>query len=154
MDLHWARLERRSRLLDNPKRLQRHEHGCGACQEGQPGGCLETRVERHPAGGEDDFSLLAYLAYVLYHPLYSAGPISTFNSWLSYVRTPAEGGVYSRTARGIVGQVVLYRVALELMLWLVMPFALSRTPEVVAKLSLWEVSALGTSVLFAMYRTG
>lgn len=35
-----------------------------------------------------DFSLPAYLAYILYPPLYIAGPIMTFTSFITQVRTP------------------------------------------------------------------
>lgn len=40
-------------------------------------------IEKHPT---DMYSYMNYLAYVLYPPLYIAGPIMTFNDFLWQVR--------------------------------------------------------------------
>ena len=151
MDLHWARRRRPSRLLSDAKRRRRHEEGCGACQEGQPGGCIDVRTEQHPAQGAADFTLLAYLAYVLYMPLYTAGPTTTFNAFLYYQRTPAQGGVYARTLRGLARQLVVHGVLLELLLAFCMPFALSKTPHIVATLSMHELISLALVYLHCMF---
>ena len=39
-----------------------------------------------------DYSLLNYLTYVFYAPLYLAGPIVSFNAWQSYMAKPASSG--------------------------------------------------------------
>lgn len=44
-----------------------------------------------------DFTFAGYLAYVLYPPLFIAGPIMTFTSFINQIRTPPE----SMTARSL-----------------------------------------------------
>eukprot|EP00808_Paulinella_micropora_P007800 g73130.t1 len=63
--------------------------GCEECQaDGDNGGCYKYRERiNQPL---HFFSFAAYLAYCLYPPLYIAGPIMSFNAWLSNVRHPPQ----------------------------------------------------------------
>ena len=69
--------------------LQHREHCqiCSAVDGGGGGGeCERMRVQEAPT--ESFFNFTALLAYVLYLPLYLAGPIITFNDFITQVDRP------------------------------------------------------------------
>ena len=59
------------------------DHSCALCVE-KP--CQRKRIgERRK---EQEFSLIYYFAYVFYFPLFLAGPIITFNNFVSQIKNP------------------------------------------------------------------
>jgi D-alanyl-lipoteichoic acid acyltransferase DltB (MBOAT superfamily) len=57
---------------------------CVECTKGAK--CLKFRTETHA----DNYDFITFFAYVCYFPLYFAGPIMTYNSWLSQVLSPQQ----------------------------------------------------------------
>jgi protein-cysteine N-palmitoyltransferase HHAT len=76
IDYHW-------KITDKPS-LSKQEHGlkCKECEKYAP--CIKYRMQEH----SDDYSLLAFIAYTFYCPLYLAGPTTTYNCWISQVKLP------------------------------------------------------------------
>lgn len=64
--------------------LQHHEQ-CSSCSSGGEI-CERRRIQESP--GEDLFSIQAFLAYTLYLPTFVAGPIITFNNFISQLGRP------------------------------------------------------------------
>lgn len=60
--------------------VQKHRETCTDCHEGE---CDKYRVMASPQA--EVFSLSAYFAYIFYLPLFIAGPIITFNNFVSQV---------------------------------------------------------------------
>ncbi|RNF26781.1 putative GUP1 [Trypanosoma conorhini] len=100
-DMHEALLassERRQKAID------KHDMSCIECAQlreasaNKGGGsvpfgldagglrCYKFRTEYPLDAGE--YNLLRYLGYVFYPPLYIAGPISSFNAYVSYLKEP------------------------------------------------------------------
>ena len=46
--------------------------------------CLKFRTEAHST----EYTLFTAIAYFFYPPLYIAGPTTTYNAWISQLRTP------------------------------------------------------------------
>jgi D-alanyl-lipoteichoic acid acyltransferase DltB (MBOAT superfamily) len=64
-----------------------HQKSCEVCALGERHKCSKYRVKERLAISEyRNFTL--YLAYILYAPLYIAGPIITFNDFVSQLRNP------------------------------------------------------------------
>lgn len=95
LDLHWRR--RQAAAASAPKRGSpgsRHQQ-----QEQQPaaksadgkGGPAAAALWRQqmPLPADADYGLLPYLAYVLYAPLYLAGPVITFQDFAWQLRQQA-----------------------------------------------------------------
>ncbi|CAI0434431.1 unnamed protein product [Linum tenue] len=78
-DYHWANQQRH---FDQRKHIQR----CHTCKSG--GICYQLLQERSlPI---DNFSFSVYLSYLVYAPLYLAGPIISFNAFASQLDMPAR----------------------------------------------------------------
>lgn len=60
--------------------IQKHRESCNDCNSGE---CDKCRVMTPPSS--EVFTLEAYFAYVFYLPLFIAGPIITFNNFISQV---------------------------------------------------------------------
>ena len=103
MDYHWFKLERASEGF--------HEHlaKCNECTKGHP--CIKFRMQEH----SDDYSLLSFLSYVCYYPLYVAGPTTTYNTWRSQVNIPRNVVSLSYILQYLVRLIVVF-VLLETLL--------------------------------------
>lgn len=71
-DCHWANQESR---FDEEKHIKR----CHICKSGKT--CYQVLQEGNKNGG--NFSFITYLSYLVYAPLYIAGPIISFNAFAS-----------------------------------------------------------------------
>ncbi|XP_059648355.1 membrane-bound O-acyltransferase gup1 isoform X2 [Cornus florida] len=78
-DYHWAHS---SAHFDQKKHMQR----CRNCSSGQP--CYLLLQGRSVK--DDKFSFSIYLCYLVYAPLYIAGPITSFNAFASQLDTPQK----------------------------------------------------------------
>lgn len=76
-DYHWARQDP---LFDQQKHIQR----CHTCKSGKT--CYRLLQERSVQ--KEKFSFSIYLAYLVYAPVYIAGPIISFNAFVSQLDTP------------------------------------------------------------------
>ncbi|CAA7055034.1 unnamed protein product [Microthlaspi erraticum] len=76
-DYHWGQLDSR---FDQEKHVTR----CSLCKSGKT--CYVVRQERGQASDSCSFSL--YLCYLVYAPLYIAGPIISFNAFASQLDMP------------------------------------------------------------------
>ncbi|KAF3444188.1 hypothetical protein FNV43_RR13878 [Rhamnella rubrinervis] len=76
-DYHWANQESR---FDYEKHIQR----CRICKSGKT--CYQLLQERIVQN--DKFSFTIYLSYLVYAPLYVAGPILSFNAFASQLDMP------------------------------------------------------------------
>jgi D-alanyl-lipoteichoic acid acyltransferase DltB (MBOAT superfamily) len=62
---------------------------------------------------ESDYGILAYLSYVLYLPLFIAGPMLSYNAFYSYIQAPQrENSLRNKII--ITLQVIFYTIALEI----------------------------------------
>ncbi|KAK3030387.1 hypothetical protein RJ639_038915, partial [Escallonia herrerae] len=78
-DYHWAD---RSSRIDQKKHIQH----CHICSSGKT--CYLLLQERSVQN--DKFSFVIYLCYLLYAPLYIAGPVISFNAFASQLDTPQK----------------------------------------------------------------
>ncbi|KAJ8748612.1 hypothetical protein K2173_007602 [Erythroxylum novogranatense] len=78
-DYHWAH---EASSFDRKKHTQR----CHICMSGKE--CYRLLQERSVM--KDNFSLSIYLCYLVYAPLYIAGPIISFNAFASQLDTPQK----------------------------------------------------------------
>ncbi|XP_055834057.1 membrane-bound O-acyltransferase gup1 [Solanum dulcamara] len=78
-DYHWAYY---SNWFDKEKHIQR----CNDCSSGRT--CYQLLQER--SFEDDKFSFTIYLCYLIYAPLYIAGPIVSFNAFASQLDTPQK----------------------------------------------------------------
>lgn len=76
MDLHWSRSGGPAEAL-----ISRHQAACKECLDGD---CEKLRAMRSVG----PYDLYSYCAYVLYLPLFIAGPIVPFNSFVSQTLRP------------------------------------------------------------------
>ncbi|CAL8998248.1 unnamed protein product [Prunus brigantina] len=76
-DYHWAH---RDSHFDHKKHIQR----CDICKSGKT--CYQSLQERGVQN--DKFSFMTYLCYLVYAPLYLAGPIVSFNAFASQLDVP------------------------------------------------------------------
>lgn len=83
LDARWAALQRPCPSPAVPT-TQKHQEKCSLCTSQIA--CLKLRTETHVS----DYSLLAFLAYFLYFPLYLAGPTLSYNAWRSQVSSPQQ----------------------------------------------------------------
>lgn len=78
MDYHWQ-------VISRPVAThEKHLTKCDECTEHIQ--CLKFRMESH----NTNYSCLSFAAYVLYPPLYVAGPTLTYNGWISQVQKPQQ----------------------------------------------------------------
>ncbi|OMO61373.1 Membrane bound O-acyl transferase, MBOAT [Corchorus capsularis] len=75
-DYHWAHEDSR---FDQEKHIQR----CRVCKSGKV--CYQILQERNVT---NDFTFTTYLCYLVYAPLYIAGPIISFNAFASQLDAP------------------------------------------------------------------
>ncbi|KAJ4721787.1 MBOAT (membrane bound O-acyl transferase) family protein [Melia azedarach] len=75
-DYHWALQDSR---VDHEKHVQR----CTTCKSGKI--CYQILQERNIS---ENFTFTMYLSYLLYAPLYIAGPIISFNAFASQLEVP------------------------------------------------------------------
>ena len=76
IDYHWFKSEKPS------ESQQEHSVKCRECKKNIP--CLKYRMQEH----SDNYSLIAFVSYASYFPLYLAGPTTTYNAWISQVKLP------------------------------------------------------------------
>ncbi|KAL3677699.1 hypothetical protein R1sor_020655 [Riccia sorocarpa] len=81
LDHHWALLSRLSTT-----NWEKHTKRCKACQAG--GSCYLARQE--VALKSEDYNLVTYLAYLLFPPLYVAGPTISYNAFASQLDEPQK----------------------------------------------------------------
>ena len=100
--------------------------------------CLKFRQDSHAS----DYSLLSFLAYFFYFPLYLAGPTLSYNAWRSQVDKPQQ--TYSSNRLVIYAvRLLLAMVLLELSLHFLCLPALANHPEnrkLFASLSAYELA--------------
>ena len=77
--LHRGSGEMKARLED------KHKTGCTDCV-GRRSACYKLRTDTPRPLPE--YTLVHYLAYLFYVPLYVAGPMSSFNAFVSHIYTP------------------------------------------------------------------
>jgi D-alanyl-lipoteichoic acid acyltransferase DltB (MBOAT superfamily) len=73
---------------------------------------------------ESDFSYRNMMAYALYPPLYLAGPITTFHSFVHNLAHRQEQVGYAEIARGV-AKLVIYSLLLEIGLHYIYTYAMS-----------------------------
>lgn len=78
-DYHWSKQYNR---FDQKKHIQR----CEVCSCGRT--CYVLLQER--SVGDDKFSFVMYFCYLVYAPLYIAGPIISFNAFASQLEVPQK----------------------------------------------------------------
>lgn len=98
------------------------------------------RVDQPPAPATFCFS--NYLAYVLYSPLYLAGPILTFNDYISQLRYPSPSITRTRTALYAV-RFVLCLLSMELVLHYIYAVAISKSNPNWSHYTPFQLSMLG-----------
>jgi protein-cysteine N-palmitoyltransferase HHAT len=76
IDYHWST----SGKLVEP--LLEHSSKCSDCKKQAP--CLKYRMQGHAT----DYSLIAFVSYCTYFPLYLSGPTTSYNAWISQVYLP------------------------------------------------------------------
>ncbi|KAL5547094.1 hypothetical protein UlMin_006781 [Ulmus minor] len=86
-DYHWAHQDSRSNY-------KKHIQRCHNCKSGK--GCYQLLQERSLPDEKYTFSI--YLSYLIYAPLYLAGPILSFNAFASQLDVPQK----SLSAREVV----------------------------------------------------
>jgi protein-cysteine N-palmitoyltransferase HHAT len=84
IDYHWK--------ISNKIHLTKEKHAikCDECKENVV--CLKFRMENHA----NNYSLLSFIGYTFYPPLYLAGPTLTYNAWISQVQIPQQTYDYKR----------------------------------------------------------
>ncbi|KAI9022587.1 MBOAT, membrane-bound O-acyltransferase family-domain-containing protein [Hyaloraphidium curvatum] len=118
MDYYWC-------LNGAEDAFAAHKKGCAACRE------ATTKAARCERGRTDqplepeDYSLLNYLCYTLYTPLFLAGPIMTFNDFVSQVRHPLPSTSLPEVAR-YSARWVLNLLVMEVMLHYIYAVAMIR----------------------------
>ncbi|CAM9248218.1 unnamed protein product, partial [Ectocarpus fasciculatus] len=78
-DDHWA-----EQAVDGVKKNDKYVSD--TLDNGEQGTHSEVATQHRPP---IEYSFVNYVSYCLYPPLYMAGPIMTYNSYMSYVRRPA-----------------------------------------------------------------
>ena len=68
-------------------KYQQHLKTCSKCAASGEDKCDRIRSELSCSDPSDYLSVLAYMSYIFYPPLYLAGPILTFNNYISQVCT-------------------------------------------------------------------
>jgi D-alanyl-lipoteichoic acid acyltransferase DltB (MBOAT superfamily) len=113
---------------------------CAVQSEHSPGGrCYKFRMEMPRSDG--DYNLRAYLAYLCYIPLYVAGPMSSFNSFVSYTYEPTHL-MSLRDGMKYAYHIVLTFVVLLLYLHFVYINAIIHTPGVFEVLTTSQKASL------------
>nr|GEX82299.1 putative membrane-bound O-acyltransferase C24H6.01c [Tanacetum cinerariifolium] len=74
--------------------LPKHIRHCTTCSSGKT--CYRTLQER--SVGIEKFAYTTYLCYLLYAPLYIAGPIISFNAFASQLDTPQKNYTLKQVA--------------------------------------------------------
>ncbi|BBN05317.1 membrane-bound O-acyltransferase GUP1_2 [Marchantia polymorpha subsp. ruderalis] len=87
LDFHWAQLARISTT-----NWEKHTKSCKICQTG--GSCYLSRQE--VALKDEDYNVVTYLAYLLFAPLYVAGPTISYNAFASQLDLPQKSESNSR----------------------------------------------------------
>lgn len=137
-DYYWAH---RSSRFDHKKHIQH----CKICSSGKM--CYHLLQER---GVQlNDYSFIMYLSYLVYAPLYIAGPIISFNAFASQLDTPQKNySLLSVTWYGVRWVLSLFLMELMTHLFNYNAFANSDTWK---HLSPFEVFIIGYGVLIFMW---
>ncbi|KAL7747311.1 hypothetical protein RI367_007365 [Sorochytrium milnesiophthora] len=132
MDYYWAFRQSRESIL------KQHENCSGRARD-KAYCCEKLRIDLPRSMPE--YSFVTYLAYLLYIPLYMAGPIMSYNNWVSQVR--------DKSPTITVRSVALYAVRLlgamltmEIMLHAFYVTAISKA-KAWSNLSPFEISMVG-----------
>ena len=100
LDFYWSSSRMRGSLLEvcstSQLSSERTEADCNKKKQLDPASLSERDRVTIPAKSQD-YSFRNYLAYTLYAPLYLAGPIVTFNDYISQARHKAQSITISRT---------------------------------------------------------
>ncbi|KAJ7543421.1 hypothetical protein O6H91_09G037700 [Diphasiastrum complanatum] len=131
-DYHWAILPRSS-TVD----WEKHDASCHICRSGSA--CYLALQEKPLAKGS--YNSLAYICYLLYAPLYIAGPIISFNSFTSQLISPQKS--YTRLQVAAYG--VRWLACMLLMEFMTHycyfnSFAVSKTWQILSPLDIFLVS--------------
>ncbi|XP_010544129.1 PREDICTED: putative membrane-bound O-acyltransferase C24H6.01c [Tarenaya hassleriana] len=137
-DYHWVQHDSR---FDQEKHMTR----CSLCKSGKI--CYVLRQERSIAN--DHYSFPIYLCYLLYAPLYIAGPIISFNAFASQLDVPQNTHSVKHVARYGLRWLFSF-LLMELMthLFYYNAFAISRLWK---ELSPLEIFIIGYGVLNFMW---
>ncbi|XP_057469511.1 membrane-bound O-acyltransferase gup1 isoform X1 [Actinidia eriantha] len=137
-DYHWAHFSSRS---DRKKHIQ----SCRKCSSGQT--CYLLLQEGN--GQNDIFSFSIYLCYLVYAPLYIAGPILSFNAFASQLDTPQKSYSLRQVAwYGLRWYISLFLMELMTHLFYYNAFAISGLWK---QLSPMDVFIIGYGVLNFMW---
>ncbi|CBZ40967.1 uncharacterized protein, partial [Leishmania mexicana MHOM/GT/2001/U1103] len=113
----WEATHAAARARD--RATAKHDAGCVECAQlreqnaasaaalpAEASRCYKYRTEyaRDPA----DYNFLNYAAYVLFPPLYLAGPMSSFNAFVSHMRVPSTSMPLRKMARYAFGILRIY----------------------------------------------
>eukprot|EP01064_Diplonema_japonicum_P032664 TRINITY_DN6193_c3_g1_i1.p1 TRINITY_DN6193_c3_g1~~TRINITY_DN6193_c3_g1_i1.p1 ORF type:complete len:536 (+),score=80.42 TRINITY_DN6193_c3_g1_i1:46-1608(+) len=121
---------------------------CKECIGPAEGECYTVRVNTPRAVGE--YSLINFFAYVFYIPLYIAGPITTFNGFVSHAEKPQK--TYStRYILFYVWRFLVVFMMLEVGLRYVYVWALAKSPLVRRILTPIEFAMIGFWLLNALW---
>ncbi|KXS20273.1 glycerol transporter [Gonapodya prolifera JEL478] len=116
VDLFWSTQQSVHSLEET------HLRTCRTCNLPRGIMCDRFRTE-HPADPRD-YNFVNYIAYTIYAPLFQAGPISSFNSWMSQIRSPPQLPLKSTVLYGV--RFVGCYLLMELLLHTIYVQALSR----------------------------
>lgn len=95
----------------------KHQNGCEACKEGD---CEKFR-SISPLDIDKDYNPFSYCSYILYLPLFIAGPIVSFNNFMSQTErpTPRINWKYiSQYGARLIGTILAFELFLHMM-WVV-----------------------------------
>jgi len=109
---------------------------------------LFIRQETHAPAGS--FTLLHFLGYYLYIPLYLAGPVLNYNAWISQVRQPQRTHSLRRII-GMTAAVIFYTYALSISLGYYYQFSINERREYWSKEDAWGIARTGLLTLTYMY---
>ncbi|KAJ3139450.1 glycerol transporter [Physocladia obscura] len=84
MDFHWKCCD--GGASEEKVKLQSHLDSCKECGKNGPNNyCARARIET--SLDINDYNIISYFTYILYIPLYLAGPIITFNDFINQLKT-------------------------------------------------------------------
>lgn len=100
---------------------------------------------------QNDYGLVLFLAYVFYVPLFVAGPVMTYNCWVSHLLVPQRTHTFGRIARGLAGVLAL-GVAFDFSLHFIHVYAINEGLYWQAwDMSGWELNWTGMGSLVFMW---
>lgn len=121
--------------------MQKSNADCNKKKQLDPANLSERDRIASPANPKD-YSFRNYLAYILYAPLYLAGPILTFNDYISQIRYRAQSITSSRTLLYGVRFLVCL-ITMEIMIHFIYAVAISKSSPAWDTYTPFQLSMLG-----------